>query len=51
MSYLWWRREICEGFRSANLQDKEYLKDLGVDGRIMLKWILKKLGRTRTGLI
>ena len=29
----------------GNLRKRDYLEDLGVDGRIILKWIFKKLGR------
>jgi hypothetical protein len=34
------RREIHTGFWSGYLKERGYLKDLGVDGRIILKWIL-----------
>jgi hypothetical protein len=28
----------------GNVRVRDHLKDLGVDGRIILKWVLKKLG-------
>jgi hypothetical protein len=30
------------GFWKGNLKERDYLEVLGVDGRIILKWILKK---------
>jgi hypothetical protein len=35
--------EMCNAsqFLSENLNTKDHLEDLGVDGRIMLQWILK----------
>jgi hypothetical protein len=39
---LWWR----------NLREEDHLKDSGVDGRIILKWIFEWLGGgPQTGLI
>jgi hypothetical protein len=37
-------------FQSENLNGLDHLGDLGADGRIILKWILKTYGRRlRTG--
>jgi hypothetical protein len=35
----------------GNLKERGHLKDLGVDGRIILKWTCKKWDGTRTGLM
>jgi hypothetical protein len=39
-------------FWSGNLKGRVHLEDLGVDGSILLKWIVKKFdGRTRPTFI
>jgi hypothetical protein len=39
-------------FWSENLNGRDHLEDLAVDGKIILEWILKKqVGRVWTGFI
>jgi hypothetical protein len=33
-----------QNFGRKNLKGKSHLRDLGVDGRIILKWIIKECG-------
>jgi hypothetical protein len=43
--------EVCTGFWWRNLRERDRWGDPGVDGRIILGWIFKKLeGGVRTGL-
>jgi hypothetical protein len=44
-------RRVRAGFRWGDLRERDYLEGLGVDGRIILKLILKKWdGQALTGL-
>jgi len=44
--------EVCTGFWWGNLRERDQLEDLGLDGRIILRWIFRNLDMgTRTGLI
>jgi hypothetical protein len=52
MWHVWWRGEVHTGLEWRNLRERDHLKDQGVDGRIILKWIIEMLGgRAQTGLI
>jgi hypothetical protein len=37
-----WKGEAYTGFCWGNLRERDHLEDPGVDGRIILRWILKK---------
>jgi hypothetical protein len=40
------------GFWWGNLRERDHLEDIGIDGRIILEWILEKLiGMICTGFI
>ena len=36
------REEVLTGFWWENLRERDFLGDLGVDGRILLRWIFRK---------
>jgi hypothetical protein len=39
---LRWRREVHREFLWGSLRERDHLEDLGVDERIILKWIFLK---------
>ena len=44
--------EVHRGFWLGELKERHHLEDLGIDGRIVLKWIFKKWnGEPWTGFI
>jgi hypothetical protein len=49
---MWGTGEVRTEFWSGNLRERDYLEDLGVDGRVILKLIIKKWdGEAWAGLI
>jgi hypothetical protein len=43
---------VHAGILWGNLRERDYMEDVIIDGRILLKWILRHLvGRARTGWI
>ena len=42
MWHVWGRGEVYTGFWWGNLREKDHLKDSGVDGWIILRWIFRK---------
>jgi len=49
---VWGRGELHTRFRWDNLKKGDHFEDLGVDGKMILKWALNKsVGRSWTGLI
>jgi hypothetical protein len=52
MWQVWETGEMHTGFWWGDLRERDHLKDLGTDGRIILKLIFKKQdGEAWTGLI
>ena len=46
------RGEVHVGFGWGNLKESDHLEDLGVDRRIILKWMLRKsVGRAWTAFV
>jgi hypothetical protein len=44
MLLAWERREMHTVFWLENLRETDHLEDLGVDGNIILEWLLGKMG-------
>ena len=52
MCHVWGRKEVYTGFWCGNLRESDHLEYPGVDGRIMLRWIVRKWDwEAWTGLI
>jgi hypothetical protein len=43
MWHVWGRGELHAGFWWRNLREKDYLEDPGVNRRLILRWIFRKL--------
>jgi hypothetical protein len=43
MWHIWGREEVHTGLYWGNLREGDHLEDPGEDGRIILKWIFKRL--------
>ena len=41
---MWGTGEVHVGFWWGNLRERDHFDDPGVDGRILLRWIFRKLG-------
>ena len=41
-SMYWGGEEVYTGFWWGNLRERDHLDDPGVDGRIILRWIVRK---------
>jgi hypothetical protein len=39
---VWGRVEMHTELWWGNMRERDYVKDLGIDGRVLLKWIFKK---------
>jgi hypothetical protein len=44
MQHVWVRGEVYTGFWWGNLREREHVGDPGIDGRIILRWVFRKLG-------
>jgi len=43
MQHVWDRKEVYIGFWWKNLRERDHLEALGIDGRIILRWMFRKL--------
>ena len=41
MLLVWWRRKLIHDFKGGNVEEMNNKEDLGIDGNILFKMILK----------
>ena len=51
MKQEWGNGKLHTGFWLGDLRKRRHLEDLGIDGRIILKWVFKKCDGGKIGLI
>jgi hypothetical protein len=51
MWHIWWIEVLYVGFRWGNQREGHHSEDLGVEGMIILEWILKVVESAWTELI
>lgn len=44
MLLVWWRRKLIQDFKGGNVEEMNNKEDLGIDGNILFKMILKVIG-------
>jgi len=42
MRYVWGRGQVHAGFSWGSLGERDCVVELGVDGKILLKWVFRK---------
>jgi hypothetical protein len=42
IKYVWGKGEVYTEFWWGNLRERDDLEDLGIDGKIILRWIFRK---------
>jgi hypothetical protein len=51
MCHVWRTGQVHTGFWWVNLREEVYVEDVGIDGRLILKWIFEIYRRVWTGFL